>query len=119
MGHVRVAVEIANPQDPTLSVTVRDALLDTGASKTLVPRSIADQLQLRVVGKAEVRTVDGRSELDHSYAAVRLEGKQTYHDVFISDPYPGVLIGVVTLESLGFAVDAVKERLVPTEFLLL
>ena len=119
MGLVRVTVEIANPQDGSRSQTVRNALVDTGASKTLLPRSIADELQLPVVGTANVRTVDGHSDVDQCQAILRIQGRQTYHEVFVSDTYPGVLIGVLTLESLGFVVDPKRDRLVSEEFLLL
>jgi predicted aspartyl protease len=39
--------------------------------------------------------------------------------VSVSDNYPGVLVGVTTLETLGFAVDPTTQRLIDAELLLL
>ena len=119
MGHVRVPVEIANPIERTRSVRVPDALVDTGATRTTINRALAEQLGLEVVGTQEIRTADGTSRIDQSFALVRYDGRQTFGDVWVSDSYPGVLIGVITLEALGLAVDPVSGRLVNSEFLLL
>jgi predicted aspartyl protease len=118
MGHVRVPVEIANPFQPERWVRFEGALIDTGA-RTTIPRALANELDLEVVERSEVRTADGIHSLDLSHAMIRLQDKRTYGDIWISDDYPGVLIGVITLESLGLAVDARGNRLIPTEFLLL
>ena len=119
MGFVRVSVQIANPDHPAQSVTIDAALVDTGATTTTVPRELAQQLGLPVVGTRRARTIDGVLQVDVARALVMIEGEQTLHDVFVSDTYANVLIGVVTLELLGFAVDPVNLRLVPVELLLL
>jgi clan AA aspartic protease len=117
MGHVRV--KVVNPVQRDRSVVVESALVDNGATRTTIPRSIANELDLDVVGQGQVRTADGVHVLDHSFALVRYEGLETIGDVWISDGYPGVLIGVITLESLGLMVDPVSGRLITSEFLLL
>lgn len=119
MGHVRVEVEILNPVQRERAIKIDNALVDTGATRTTINRSIADRLGLEIVGTQRVRTADGSTSIDQSYALVRLNDKQTFGDVWVSDTYPGVLIGVITLEALGLAVDPVGGRLVDTEFLLL
>jgi clan AA aspartic protease len=117
MGHVRVKIEIANPVQRDKVIEVADALVDTGA--TTIPRGFAEQLGLEIVGSQQIRTADGTTEIEQSYALVRYDGKQTFGDVWISDKYPGVLIGVITLEALGLAVDPSSGRLTDSEFLLL
>ena len=119
MGHVRVEIEIANPVQRDRVVRVTDALVDTGATRTTINRALSDQLGLEIVGTQQIRTADGASQIDQSFALVRYDGRQTFGDIWVSDVYPGVLIGVVTLESLGLAVDPVSGRLVNAEFLLL
>jgi clan AA aspartic protease len=119
MGHVRVSIQIANPSRRDLIVIVENALVDTGATRTTIPRSLAQQLDLEIVGQTVVRTAAGEHTLDQSYALIRYNGSLTYGDVWISDAYPGVLIGVITLESLGLAVDPGSGKLTPFEFLLL
>jgi clan AA aspartic protease len=119
MGHVRVTIEVAHPARRDRSVTIDGALVDTGATRTTIPRSIAKDLGLEVVGRQQVRTAQGVQEIDQSFALITYEGRQTVGDVWISDAYSGVLIGVITLESLGLAVDPASGRLTSSEFLLL
>jgi len=80
---------------------------------------VADQLELEIVGRQKIRTADGVRDIDQSFALIRYDGLQTFGDVWISDSYPSVLIGVITLESLGLTVDPGSGRLTPSEFLLL
>jgi clan AA aspartic protease len=119
MGHVRIRVEIANPVHRDNSILVEDALVDTGATGTTIPRAMANELELEVVGSQQIRTADGSANIDQSFALLRYDDKQTFGDIWISDRYPGVLIGVITLEALGLAVDPNSGRLTTSEFLLL
>ena len=119
MGHVRVKVEIANPARRGDAIDVPEALVDTGATWTTIPRRIAEQLSLDIVGQTMVRTAAGPQQLDQSYAYMAIQGKDIVSFVLISDTYPGVLVGVTTLEGLGFAVDPNSGRLVDSELLLL
>ena len=119
MGHVRVQLRISNPENPNLSVEVPNALVDTGATWTSVPRALVADLRLRQVGSIRVRTAAGHQELEQSYAHLDLEGKSLVTNISISDSLDTVLVGVTTLESLGLAVDPVKGHLVETDLLLL
>ena len=119
MGHVRATVRITNPYDRSFSAEVPAALITTGATRTLIPRSLANELRLRLEGNREVRTAAGIQRLDQAAALITLQGEETFGDVWVSDSFPSVLVGVVTLESLGLAVDPSNERLVKREFLLL
>jgi aspartyl protease family protein len=119
MGHVRVKVRIAHPNRRNQPIEVVDALVDTGASFTTVPRPLANQLGLEVLGKHRTRTANGTIEIDRSFAYIEYDGRDEVMPVWISDSYPGVLIGVFTLEALGLAVDPKNGRLVDSELLLL
>ncbi len=119
MGHVRVDIEIVNAVHRERSVVFQGALIDTGATRTTIPRALANELELEIIGRQQIQTADGSHEIDQSFALIRYEGRQTIGDIWISDTYPGVLIGVVTLESLGLAVDPGSGRLTNSEFLLL
>jgi len=119
MGHVRVRIRLANTGRRQEAIEVEDALVDTGATLTTVPRSLADQLRLEVLGQHETRTAAGVQTVDQSYAFFEYDGRQTVTPVWISDTYPGVLIGVITLEALGLSVDPASGQLTDSEFLLL
>jgi len=89
------------------------------ATWSVLPRSLANQLGLDIIGKKRVRTADNEAQLDHSFAYIEYDGHDSVGDVIISDTYPGVLVGVLTLEGMALAVDPQSGRLVDSEVLLL
>ncbi len=109
MGHVWVRARIARP-DGSRYVEV-SALIDTGATLTVIPRSIAKELELEVTGRSIVETGAGRLELERSRVLIELEGRSEIVPVLISDIIDKVLIGVTTLEVLGLQVDPLTGRL--------
>ena len=117
MGHTWVEAKIANP------LTGQDvkvvALVDTGATFTVVPSWIHEKLGLKVVGKKKVETAKGYADLDESFALVEVEGKQGVTPILISKELKDVLIGVLTLEALGLTVDPTTGKLKETRILLL
>jgi len=119
MGQVRVKIRIANPVRRLEVVDVDDALVDTGATWTTVPRDIADRLGLQVVDQVQADTAAGEISVDHSFALIQYDGKQSVSDVLINDHLSEVLVGVVTLEGLRLAVDPRSGRLVDTKLLLM
>ena len=119
MGHVRVRVKIGNPSDRDLVEDVDGALVDTGATLTTVPRALADRLKLDVLEQHQARTAAGTVTADESFAYFEYNGRKPVTPVWISDRYPDVLIGVVTLEAFGLKVDSRSGELEETEFLLL
>jgi aspartyl protease family protein len=119
MGHVRVPILIANPVDRSRRVLIESALVDTGATWTTIPRGLVSELGLEITGEQLARSAAGPVKIDQSYAFVELEGRSMVSPLWISDSYPGVLIGVITLEGLGFAVDPGTGKLVNSELLLL
>ena len=107
--HVWVNVRIGN-EDRSRIIEAR-ALVDTGATLTIVPRSIANELGLRITAKSRVMTRAGVIEVDRSRAFIELEGRSEIVPVVISDVIDKVLIGVTTLEILELEVDPVTGRL--------
>lgn len=118
MGHVNVRATIANPTDSSLAEEV-DAMVDTGATYTSVPRSLARSLQLPITGKTRVRTATGDIVEDHGRALVQIDGQSEINRVLISDTLDKVLIGVITLEIFSLAVDPKNGQLKETESYLL
>ena len=119
MGHVRVPIKLANPDSIQETREVDQASIDAGATWTAVESNLAREMGLRVVGQTTLRTATGLQVLDQSYAFIELQGKSMVTPVVISETYPGVIIGVITLEGLGFAVDPTSGRLIDAELLLL
>jgi len=115
MGHIWVKVRIGR-SDGTKYVDT-DALVDTGATLTVIPRSLASELDLQVTGKTYVETAAGRIEQDRSRAFIEIEGRSEIVPVLVSD-VDKVLIGVTTLEVLGLRVDPVTGKLVEWTILM-
>jgi clan AA aspartic protease len=109
MGHIWVDVRIGS--EDCLKVTEVRALVDTGATLTIIPRSLAIDLGLRVTGKSRVETGAGVIELDRSRAYIEIMGRGDIIPVLISDVIDKVLIGVTTLEILELEVDPITGRL--------
>ena len=119
MGHVRVTIKLAKPERWREPVEVQDALVDTGATFTTLSRSLAQRLGLEVFASQTVRIAAGPVDVDVSSAFLEYDGRRTVTPVWISDTYPGVLMGVFTLEALGLAIDPATGKLTESEFLLL
>jgi len=84
------------------------ALVDTGFNgDVLVSRSVAEKLNLPVIGESERRTVDNRViKTKVSYGKLKIFDSEGYVIIEIVDEMPlDVLIGVRALEALGYIVD--------------
>lgn len=103
MGHVEVEVTLSSKEHAR---SVREkALVDTGATLTVLPRRIADELMVRTESRAKVLTAVGPVEVELGEVMVEVAGKKATARVAISDIIDRVLVGVTTLEILGLAVD--------------
>ena len=119
MGVVRVRVVVANPINGR-SVEAH-AIVDTGASYTVIPEAMDRELGTlprsgRVV---RVEKAGGGDVLEEAMALIELEGERGFTPVLISRTQDEVLIGLLTLEGFGFRVGPVTGRLVGVPIYLL
>jgi predicted aspartyl protease len=119
MGIVKVRISITNPSDRARRREIPDVIVDTGASWTTIPKSLADELGLEIVGRRRVMTANGAIEVQQSHAMIEYDGHVSFSDIMISSTYPGVLLGALTLEGMALAVDPKSGRLIDSELLLL
>jgi len=125
MGKVFVTAEIENLEDlfdvekglissdAVRSVEVHDALVDTGATVLLLPRSMIASLGVRPLRTRQARGLGGALTIP-MFRAVRLtiQGRGCAIDVGeIGVDFP-VLIGQVPLELLDWVVDPKGQRLI-------
>ncbi len=99
--------------DQARSMTVTDALVDTGATLLSLPTALINRLGLSKVSSKQVRSSIGVSEAS-LYEAVRLTigGRSCTMDVMeVPDEVP-VLIGQLPLEHLDFVVDLRSRSLI-------
>ena len=98
---------------PSASDTLR-CLVDTGATFTKIPLALGERLGLEVVREVEVELADGRVTVRQlALANAEMEGVRSPILVTLAEDADLPLIGVTTLEILGFKVDPVAERLEP------
>ncbi len=117
MASFRVPIEIG-PMDQSRFERM-EALVDTGATYTVVPRDVLERLGIAPQLRRRFRIADGRlMELDMAVVMMKLEGQTLPTLCIFGEPGMDALLGVVTLEEFGLGVDPVNERLVPIELRL-
>jgi clan AA aspartic protease len=100
------------PADQARSVTVSDALVDTGASSLSLPTRLIQQLGLRQTSSKRVTSTTGPTTAN-KYDAVRLtiqDRECTIVVMEVPDTVP-VLIGQIPLEMLDFVVDMKNHKI--------
>jgi clan AA aspartic protease len=91
-----------------------EALVDTGATYTLLPRAVVAPLGVRSQEREEFILADGRTvEREIAIVVVRHDGRTRPTACVIDDAAPNALLGAVTLEEFGLAADPVNRRLIP------
>ena len=125
MGKVLVSVKIENledqymanrgviPADQIRTLTVEDALVDSGATGLMIPARLLGVLGLRPTVTRPAHTVGGPITIQ-KYEAVRLtiQGRNCVVEVHeIPDPSP-VLIGQIPLESMDWVIDMKNQKLI-------
>ena len=96
------------------------ALVDTGATTTVVPRSILRRLGITPMDRQTFSYANGqRVDLDLAEVRARVDGRQTTTWVIFGEDESGeALLGAYTLQGTFLGVDTRNERLVPIEGLL-
>ena len=96
-----------------------DALVDTGATYTRIPRPTLGRLAIEPGFKRRLQAADGRIiERDCAQVPVRINGESLMTICIFGDEGTEPLLGAVTLEEFGLGVDPVNQRLVPVLSLL-
>jgi clan AA aspartic protease len=124
MGEIRVPVKLTNALDEdrvadgtltqnqvrTISV---DALIDTGAVRSVIPQFVLDQLGVRLRGREVAEYADGRKEIVGLTSSILFEilGRSTADEALVLGDE--VLIGQTILEKLDLLADCANRRLIP------
>ena len=124
MGEIRVKVKLTNAVDEALARRgqlapdkVRssevDALVDTGAVRSVLPPQVAQDLGLQIRGQRVAEYADGRKEPVGVTEPVVIEcmRRDTLEEALVLGDE--VLIGQTVLEKLDLWADCANRRLVP------
>lgn len=110
MGSFNYSITLLGPQG---EVTL-EALVDTGATYTQIPRPILERLGVRPLRKERFALADGRVvEYDIGALTAKIDGKDAPTIVVFGDPGTEPLLGVFTLEGFLLAADPVNQILIP------
>ncbi len=112
MGLFHVSGRLSGPTGRSESL---ELLVDTGATFVVVPRALAERLELRPTRVCPIQTAGGRDETwPLAEARLALDGVEVTTPCLIAPDGPP-LLGAVALESLLLGVDPVAKRLVPVK----
>ena len=113
MGLTVLSIDVANPADPAKRESV-EFLVDSGAVYSFVPREVLERLGVVPHSRQRFRLADGSSiERDRADAVFFYKGQRGAAPVIFAESADATLLGAVTLESLGFVLDAVRRDLLP------
>ena len=89
------------------------AMVDTGAVRSVIPQSVAQQLGIPTSSLRKVAYADGRTEEVPLAGPIRfvIEDRDTFDDAYVLGDE--VLIGQTVLEKMDWLVDCTRQRLVP------
>ena len=91
-----------------------EAMVDTGASYTIVPAILLKELGVSPIDKIGLVLADGRPvEYDIGRAVATIDGRTEATLVVFGDDNARPLLGAYTLEGLRLAVDPTHSRLIP------
>ncbi len=111
MRTYQVAIEIGDTRG--LRFETVNALVDTGASYSWVPRSCLERLGVQAQDRWEFETADGRIiQRDVGRTWVRIDGRNEITLVVFGDEGSPPLLGAYTLEGFLLAPDPVNRRLI-------
>ena len=123
LGEVRVKVKLTNAVDEALvrrglltADKIRsyeaDALVDTGAVRSVLPIHVVQLLGLTIVDKAATYANDAAEDVDVTeMVGIILLGRRTTEETLVLGSE--VLIGQTVLESLDLQVDCTNHRVIP------
>ena len=117
MGTFTLEVEVGDSLGDQFETI--EALVDTGATYTMIPASLLNRLGVVPLAQMNFILADGqRIERDVGEASLRILGSTFHSPVVFANEDSNVLLGAVTLQIFGLGVDSLNERLIPVDGLL-
>ena len=124
MGQVKIEITLRNARDVVMArlghlppaqvhTYTTQGLIDTGATRSVLPPFVAERLGLIRLSRTEARCANGLlEEVDVTEPfLVDILGRETSDDAMVLGE--DVLLGVTILEKLDLLVDCTHQRLIP------
>ena len=92
-------------------------LVDSGATKLVLPQAVANRLGLPLGNPIKVRYADGRRSRRQqaSGVSVQLLGREGLFTAVVEPKRETALVGAMVLEDLDLLVDCVAQKVVPRD----
>jgi len=111
MGLTTLDVEVGNPATPEVTRAIK-FLVDSGAVFSVVPRKILEELGVRPLGRQKFRLANGdHISREKGIAFFRYGDRVGGADVIFGEEKDSNLLGAMTLEALGLALDPLQREL--------
>ena len=118
MGITTLRVEVGNPASPDVTVGLQ-FLVDSGATYSVVPADVLEGLGLLPLREDEFRLADGtRIRRKTGGALFKYRDRIGVANVIFGEEGDSTLLGILTLEALGYALDPLRRELTPLPRLL-
>ena len=121
MGLIHVNVGLSNPSDrngPPSSTEETRVMVDTGATLSVFPKRLLDQLGIQRIGQRRLGGFGGRLIRDVGNVNVTYNGETAGATVVFGEEDDATILGVTALEMLGFQVDPVNGELHRVDLLI-
>ena len=117
MGLFNVPIGVGDPQGERFQIV--EALVDTGATFSIVPAPILDDLGVEPQRSGSFELADG-SFRDYRIGEtiLRVEGEEVHSAVVFGDEDMDPILGAYTLECTGLALDSSRKRLIRVPYRL-
>lgn len=118
MGLTAVNVKVKNPQSPLKEIE-EEFLVDSGATYSVVPKTLLKKLGIKPHRKQRFSLADGtKVEREVGDAIFEIEGTRGAAPVIFGERGDSLLLGIFTLEALGLMLDPFKRKLRPMKLLM-
>ena len=118
MGLFNVPIGVGDPQGERFQIV--EALVDTGATFSIVPAPILDDLGVEPQRSGSFELADGSfRDYRMGETILRVEGEEVHSVVVFGDDDMDPILGAYTLERIGLAVDPARQRLFRVPYRLL
>ena len=111
MGLFNVPIGVGEPEGERFQLV--EALVDTGATFTILPSPILDSLGVEPQRSGSFELADGSfRDYPIGETILRVEGEEVYSVVVFGDEDIHPILGAYTLERIGLAADPARQRLI-------
>jgi len=118
MGMTEVSLKIKNPQDPNRQVAEK-FLVDSGAAFTVLSKDIVKKLNLKPLYEREFSLADGKViKRKIGTAIIQFKEEELPSPVVLGEANDSKLLGALTLEIFGLALDPFERKIYKARLML-